>query len=54
MQKCDKIDDLEKTNSPRMNDKIKELGSKKGISRNNIIKDEDGNILVEVDEIKNR
>ena len=54
MQKCDEIEDLEKTNSPRVYDKIKELGSKKGISRNNIIKDKDGNILVEVDEIKNR
>ena len=54
MQKCDEIEDLEKTNSPRVYDKIEELGSKKGISRNNIIRDKDGNILVEVDEIKNR
>ena len=54
LQKCDEIEDLEKTNSPRVYDKIKELGSKKGISRNNIIKDKDGNIFVEVDEIKNR
>ena len=33
---------------------MRELGSKKGIYRNNIIKDKDGNILVDVDEIKNR
>ena len=33
LQKCDEIEDLEKTNSPRVYDKIKELGSKKGISR---------------------
>ena len=54
LQTCNEIEDLEKTNSPRVYDKIKELGSKKGISRNNIIKDKDGNILVEVDEMKNR
>ena len=54
MQKCDEIEDLEKTNSPRVYDKIKELGSKKGISRNNIIKDKDGIILVAVDKITNR
>ena len=54
LHKCDDIEDLEKANSPRVYDKVKELGSKKGISRNNIIKDKDGNILVEVDEIKNR
>ena len=33
---------------------MKEYGSKKGVSRNNIIKYKAGNILVEVDEIKNR
>ena len=54
LQKCNEIEDLDKTNSPRVYDKIKELGSKKGISRNNIVKDKGGNILVEVDEVKNR
>ena len=54
LQKCDEIEDLEETNSLRVYDKINELGSKKGISRKNIIKDKDGNILVEVDEITNR
>ena len=53
MKKCDEVENLEKTNSPRVYDKIKELGSKKGVFRNNIIKDKDGNILVEVDKIKN-
>ena len=54
LQKCDEIEDLEKTNSPRVYDKIKELGSKKGISRNNIMKDKDGIVVVEVDELENR
>ena len=54
MQKCDEIEDLEKINSPRVYDKIKELGVKMGVSRNNIIRDNDGNILVELDEIKNK
>ena len=53
LKKCDEIENLEKTNSPRVYDKIKELGSKKGVFRNNMIKDKDGNILVEVDKIKN-
>ena len=54
MKKCDEIKDLEKTNSPRVYDKIKELGSRKGVSRNNITKDKDNKTLVEVDDIKRR
>ena len=34
LQKCDEIEDLEQTNSSRVCDKIKELGSNTGISRN--------------------
>ena len=47
MQKHDEIKDLDKAHSSRFYDKIKELESIKRLSKNNVIEDEDGNILVE-------
>ena len=38
LKKCGEIEDLEKTHSPRVYEKIRKLGSKKRDSRNNIIK----------------
>ena len=56
MQKCDEIEDLDEAHSPRLYDKIKESepGGIERISRNNMIKNKDGNVMVEIENITDR
>ena len=50
----DEIEDVEKTNSARVYDKIKEFGSKKGVSSSNIIKDKDFcNMIIHSSNLRN-
>ena len=53
-ERCQEIEDLEKTNTQLMYEKVKEIAGKKGPPRGTIIQDEQGNILTEIEEVLER
>lgn len=50
-ESCEEIEELQKVNATRMYDKIKEMTGKKRTSRNSVVKDPQGNIIMDQDKV---